>query len=79
MESATHRFENTRLPDGIDPDPHQYDVLDGQIFLKDDRLSYIDGFNADKYPLQQSPSYESPNAKFKGNFASINLEIVFII
>jgi hypothetical protein len=65
MESATHRLP-VPIPRTVDPDPEQYDVINGKVYLKDDRLSYLDGFNADEYPIQLAPSYESPDAKHRG-------------
>lgn len=64
MESSTHRCP-LQLPSDLDPDPNVYDVINGHVYLKDDRLSYLDGFNADEYPKQLSPSTLSPDAKYK--------------
>jgi hypothetical protein len=64
MENATHRAA-LQLPRNLDEDPGAYYYVDGQVFLKDDEMNYIDGFDAEKYPLQMSPSSKSPDAKFK--------------
>jgi hypothetical protein len=49
----------------VDPDPNTYDILNGKVYLKDDRLSYLEGYNADEYPPQLVPSSASPDAKYK--------------
>lgn len=64
MERATHRLP-VQLGADVDPDPNTYDILNGKVYLKDDRLSYLDGFNYDEYTPQLTPSTLSPDAKYK--------------
>ena len=64
MEASTHHLP-ADMPYNVDPDPDTYDVVNGKVYLKDDRLSYLEGFNADEYPKQLAPSTLSPDAKYK--------------
>lgn len=64
MESSTHRL-SVHLPADVDPDPNTYDVINGKVYLKDDRLSYLEGYNHDEYQPQLAPSTMSPDAKYK--------------
>jgi Ca2+-binding EF-hand superfamily protein len=64
MESSRHRIP-VHLPINVDPDPNVYDVLNGKVYMKDDRLSYLEGYNADEYTPQLVPSTASPDAKYK--------------
>lgn len=64
MEASTHRLP-LHISAEVDPDPDTYEVLNGKVYLKDDRLSYLDGYNYDEYAPQLTPSSASPDAKFK--------------
>ena len=64
MEASTHRIP-VQLGADVDPDPNQYDVINGKVYLRDDRLSYLEGYNYDEYVPQLTPSTASPDAKYK--------------